>query len=297
MALPLGNIAFAGINVNPQDMANALISFINQGSQRFSVSADDLTIISRNQNNLAAPADIAAAIRMGIRLFDAIYYFSLPQASRPAIAFVPLDPNESDPTLDEIAKAIFYCYIFLLVRGRAPVDDDNQANARIPQFLRGVMALNENPTIYVERVCSFNLNHVPPAWVKLIQINGLGAEAQNRLALGMVGYRIPSALLYHNIRPNADADVVNAVTVVRNFLRRGPMWDCVAITRTPAFQNATTNMNKNCINLLLRAFTQADIDNLRQTLVLPVDPVEDNKFNQWRTWNDQTFVNFNDSVF
>jgi len=297
MALPLGNITFSGININAAEMANALSAFITQGSRRFTVTAGDLSIVSRVQNQVEAPVDIAAALEMGIRLFDAIYYFSLNPPNRPDVVYVPLDAGETDPTMDEIAKAVFYCYIFLLVRGRAPTDDDDQAGAKIPQFLRGVMALTDNPTDYVGRICSFDLNHVPPSWVKHIQINGLGAEAQNRLALGMVGYRIPSALLYHNIRANADPDVINAVTVVRNFLRRGPMWDCVAITRTPAFQNATTNMNKNCINLIIRAFSQADIDNLRNTLVLPVDPVEDNKFNQWRNWTDQTFANFNENVF
>jgi hypothetical protein len=297
MALPLGQLVFSGIAVDAQAIATALQSFVQHGSRRFNVTAGDLTIISRAQNQTNPPADIAGALAMGIRLFDAIYYFSLPPGSRPAVAFVALDDQERDPTLDEIAKAVLYCYVYLLVRGRTPVDTDDEPNAQVPAFLRGVMALTDNPTDYAARICSFELNHVAPSWVKHINLGQLGAEVQNRIALGMVGYRIPGALTYHAIKPNADAEVINAVTVVRNFLQRGPVWDCVAITRTPAFQNATTNMNKNCMNLILRAFTQDAIDNLRATRVLPIDPVEDPKFNQWRTWNDQTFVNFTDLVF
>lgn len=295
--IPIGDVNFGVVRINSTAIGTALQEFIQIGSQKGQISKDDLEIIYREGTNITSFRDVADAIKHGTRLFDALAYFSLPAAERPEPEHRPLGPEESDPSPLDIGRAIFYVYFYILIRGHAPTDEDGTDQNPVPNFLKSVMGLEDSPDHYSECVASFDLNLLDHHWVKYIQINNLGIQAQNRLALGLAGYRLPGVLTLFQFRDDAPVEAIRAATAVRNFVNRGAVWDCHSVTRTAAFLDVIKNFNANVTNVILEVYTAEQIAQLRRRRVLPVDLVHNERFTQWQQWTDATFDQFTDYIF
>jgi len=295
--IPVGDVNFGVVRIDSTAIGTALQEFIQTGSQRGQISKDDLEIIYREGTDITSFRDVADAIRHGTRLFDALGYFSLPVADRPIPEHKALDPDETDPAPLDIGRAMFYVYFYILIRGHAPTDEDGTEQNPVPNFLKSVMGLEDAPDHYSDCVASFDLNLLDHRWVKYIQINNLGIQAQNRLALGLAGYRLPGVLTLFQYRNDASAEAVRAATAVRNFVNRGAVWDCHSVTRTAAFLDVVKNFNANVTNIILEVYTGEQIAQLRRRRVLPVDLIHNERFTQWQQWTDETFNQFADYIF
>lgn len=295
--IPVGDINFGVVRLDARVLGSALNDFVQTGSKPGTISVSDLDIIYREGNAVTGFATVAEAIRAGTRLFDALAYFSLPMNQRPVPMHSPLEADEEDPSALEIGRAVFYVYFYILIRGHAPGEDDGTDANPAPNFLRSVMGLNEHPSEYSERIASFDLNLLDHRWVKYITINNLGLQAQNRLALGLAGYRLPGVLTLLPFRNDADEEAIRAATAVRNFVLRGAVWDCHSVTRTAEFLDTVKNFNANVTNLILQVYTAEQINSLRERRVIPIELRENERFTQWRQWNDDTFSNFTDYIF
>jgi hypothetical protein len=297
MPINLGDLNFQGIDLNAADLGSALQRFISQGSNTGFISKNDLTIISRNDNRPSGFTSVADAINCGTRLFDALCYFSIPELQRPEVEIDALDAEDEDPSLESISKSVFYVYMYILIRGRAPIAEDDAENAPVPKFLTTVMGLTDKPTSYVNNISSFNLNQMDHTWIKHVTINNLSQKAQNRLALGMAGYRLPAALTIYPFKQNASNEAKTAANAIKEFVNKGATWDCHAVTRTPAFLDVVKNFNANINNLILEVYTEQQITTLLNNKVLAVKPVENPRFTNWRNWNNETFRQFTDFIF
>lgn len=297
MTITLGDLNFQGIDLNPTELGTALQKFISQGSNTGFISKNDLTIISRNENRPSGFNSVADAISCGTRLFDALCYFSIPELQRPEVEIEALDANDEDPSLESISKSVFYVYMYILIRGRAPIAEDDADNAPVPKFLTAVMGLNDKPTSYANNIASFNLNQMDHTWIKHVTITVLSQKAQNRLALGMAGYRLPAALTIYPFRESASKEAKVAATAIKNFVNKGAVWDCHAVTRTPAFLDVVKNFNANINNLIMEVYTEQQINTLLTNKVLAIKPVENPRFTNWRNWTEETFSGFTDFIF
>jgi len=297
MSLPLGNLDFKIITLDHHHLAEALSAFVLNGDGGDKISVDDLTIVKREANGPTSFDNVADALTNGTRLFDALAYFSLPANRRPAVVHEELGEDEADPSLLEIGRSVYYCLMFILLRGHAPTKQNTAADEPTPQFLTRVMNMTEDPGVYHKNIASFDLNSISHQWVKYVTINGLSQKTQNRLALGMAGYRIPAALTIYPVRDDAVDEARTAAEAVRRFVARGVVWDCHSVTRTGAFLDAVKNFNGNCANLILEVFDNAQIDRLVELRILFERPIYNPRFENWRSWTDDTFTPFNDRIF
>lgn len=297
MAIPIGNLQFENVEFDYQELATALQRFVNIGSERGGIKKDDLTIISRLDMANRQYTDLASALAGGTRLFDALAYFSLPAANRPPIEHVALEPEEVDPTLSDISRAVFYVFMWILIRGKAPSSDEDADNGPIPNFLNEVMGLNNTPNYYSDILASFDLAMMNPSWVRYIQLANIGQEAQNRLALGVAGYRVPAALVYIPWKENLPVHTLRAAQAVRRFVRKGMTWDCFSGTRSGAFLDAVKNFNKNVENLLLDIAEEEYIQYFVERKMLAVVPTRRAQYNQYLAWSNATFDNFTSYIF
>lgn len=295
--IPVGNLEFSGVNFNYEEIAVALREFVLRGSARHEITADDLTIIARQEKDAKPFTTVAEAINAGTRLFDALAYFSLPTGQRPTVQHEELPGGTHDPTIKDISRGVFYIFMWILIRGTAPSDDPANNTEPRPNFLVSVMGLGKPPHEYVQAVASFNLKHISPQWVKYIKLTELGQEAQNRLALGIAGYRLPAALSIMDWKENLTDEQRRPAEAVRRFVGKGPMWDCFSGTRTGAFLAAVKNLNKNLENLILDVVDEDIIQQFVTAKALPVHPVRRPNHVQYRSWTDDTFAEFKDRIF
>lgn len=295
--IPLGVLQFENVEFDYEQLATALQRFVNIGSERGGIKKEDLTIQSRIDMGNRQFTDLATALNNGTRLFDALAYFSLPPANRPLIAHEPLEPGMSDPSLSDISRAVFYVFMWILIRGKAPSSAADANNGPVPNFLNEVMGLNEQPSHYSGLLASFDLAMMNPSWVQHIQLANIGQEAQNRLALGVAGYRVPAALVYIPWRRDLPEHKIRAAQAVRRFVRRGMTWDCFSGTRSGAFLDAVKNFNKNVENLLLDVADEQYIEYFVERKMLAVRPTRRAQYNQYLTWTNATFDNFVNYIF
>jgi len=297
MAIPLGDIDFPNVNFDMTTLANALQIFVQSGSQRGQVLIDELEIVSRDADNVDPFDTVAEAIKAGTRLFDALAYFSIPKRQRPIVEYMALEAGEVDPTVGEISKAVFFVFMWILIRGSAPSSSSEAIHGPIPNFFTSVMGLNLAPHVYSQTLASFDLQAMNPSWVKNIKLTNIGQEAQNRLALGVAGYRVPAALCYIPWRNNLPANILSSAYAVRRFVKRGMMWDCFSGTRTSAFLDAVKNFNKNVENLILDIATEEHIAYFVEHKILAVVPTRRIQYNQYLSWTHDTFSGFDKYIF
>jgi len=297
MAIPLGAVEFTTVTFNHQDLAAALNAFVTAGSVRGQIAITDLSIISRDADNLEPFDSVADAILRGTRLFDALAYFSLHTDLRPTVVHEELGEDDVDPTPDEIGRSLFYIFMFILIRGSAPSITATNNTTPVPRFLTSVMNFTETPDVHAERLASFDIQLMHHGWVRYIALHGLDHTVQNRLALGVAGYRLPAALCIAELRQDLAPELVTAVNAVRTFVNRGMVWDCVGHVRSPRFLDAVKNMNKNVGNLISLTVPDEVIARLVRLRVLFEAPVYDERFTQYLSWTDATFATFDDYIF
>lgn len=297
MAIPLGALEFVTVTYNHQDLAAALNAFVTAGSVRGQIAITDLSIVSRHANNLEPFTTVADAISRGTRLFDALAYFSLHPDLRPDIVHEELGEDEEDPAVDDIGRSLFYVFMFILIRGSAPSHIATNNTTPVPRFLSNVMNLTETPDVYADRLASFDIQLMHHGWVRHITLDGLDHTVQNRLALGVAGYRLPAALCIAELKQDLAPELVTAVEAVRNFVNRGMVWDCVGHVRSARFLDAVKNMNKNVGNLISLSVPDDVIARLVRLRVLFEAPVYDERFTQYLTWTNATFAEFDDFIF
>jgi len=297
MAIPLGDVRFTDVQFDAEALGIALSTFVTAGSNRNAIAISDISVISRSDPPPQAYPDVAAAITGGTRLFDALAYFSIPAGQRPAVIYEELEADEEDPSIAEISRAVFYVYFWTFIRGVAPSIESDVDVGPVPNFLRSVMGYTDDPDDYAATVASFEIRRLNPSWIRHIRINNLSQETQNRLALGVAGYRVPAAIVYLPWHDRLDANILRAAQAVRRFVRRGMTWDCYSGTRSPAFLDAVKNFNKNVDNLLLDIVPAEYLAHAVTTKMLAVAPARRPQYMQYLSWNDQTFAAFTDFIF
>lgn len=293
----VGTFHFGIVQFDFQRVAEILQNFIDVGSRKGAIAISDLNIVARTAVDNNQFNSIVQAIESGTRLFDAIAYFSLPDDKRPPVKVEPLDDGESDPTMMDIGRAVFFIWFLYLTRANIPSVDDAAGSFAIPRLLTGVMGLTEEPNEYIERVASFDLVKMDARWIQYVTINNIGQEVSNRLGLGVAGYRILSAIFADESKYQQNHGLNQQLDGLRKLYQRGPVWDVHPITRSAVFLNVVKNFNANLNNMLLILYDDTFLDQLKQLKFIFDKPIHNPRFNEFRSWNSNTFDNFTNKVF
>jgi hypothetical protein len=275
---------FKIVHIDPVEVAKAFQAYLDTGSKLTGVDLDDISTSVASMPANSSTVTLSELISLGMRLFDAVVWLT---ANRPASHPLKIDPamtKNAIPSTHEIARATFYCYFMLLVQARYPASARATEKPRIPKFLTQLMGMDEDQSVYVARICTFEPSKFDPKWVRFISFAGFGQESLSRFGLGVAGYRMFAPFKLYQIRSDADANLVQAYQFARNVATARASWDIHPLTRLPAVLTKRGNLNKNLGNLMLECFTQEQLKEMADAKIIYAIPTKEANHREYRQW-------------
>lgn len=297
MPITIGQLNFGVINISPQDVGTAFQEFIRVGSSITGVPLDSLDMTTTRDFTPGSDIGLSDLLSAGVKLFDAVVWLS---AGKPSSHWPTMsDTKKVDDVVShhQTAKAVFYCYFFLLTQARYPAMRGTTNQPATPNFLSGIMGLAEPQHIYVERVCSFNINLFDPRWIRYVSFAGLGQEAISRFGLGVAGYRLFGP--FKNYEPKVDIpqNLLDAYRFAKEVSKKPPTWDIHPITRSPEILTTRGNLNKNLGNLILDVFTEGQIQEMVNCKMLYAVPKREPTCLAYKQWAAADDISGNALIF
>lgn len=270
------------VRIDLNELGTTIADLIADVGQLNVVSAGDLMVFGENDHT--PPNTVLGAVKYGTKLFDALLYFSLEGARRPAIQ----QGVDIGPTLDGhvmlTKKRLLWMAIFLMLRGSYPEATGNAIGADVPAFLRTICGMNESPAQLSAELASFPLSGVNPGWIRVINWTGMASAIRQRLALGLAGYRALGPFKLYPCRADVPADVQDAFEWVRVIATQPPDYAILSATRSAALIGKLGSWNGSLGNLMLLCFTPAQLNEMVANKLLFAMPVRDLRHDTWRSW-------------
>lgn len=293
----LGAPNFGLIHIDPEHTAKAFQAYLDTASKLTGVSLDDI-----NTNVSTMPASVSQVtltdlLAHGMKLFDAIVWLT---AGRPASHPLTVEPSltkDKIPSMHEVARAVFYCYFMLVTQARYPVSRSETEKPRIPNFLKTIMGMDKEQHVYVDTICSFSPQKFDPAWAKHVSFAGFGQEVISRFGLGVAGYRMFGPFGLYNPKPDMDQSLLPAFEFARKIAKAPSSWNIHPLTRHPNVLTARGNLNKNLNNLMLDAFSQADLEEMQKSKVIYRIPIREPAHKQYKQWTSDDDITGTAMIF
>jgi len=282
---------FGLIDINPEETARALQVYLNTASKLTGVSLDDIELSVTQVPTDMTNVTLVQLLEVGMKLFDAIVWLT---AGKPASHPLVADPGmlvKGVPSLHDVARSVFFCYFMLVVQARYPASSRVTEKPTIPNFLRTIMGMDDDQSVYVERICSFEPQKFDPTWAKYVRFEGFGQEVLSRFGLGVAGYRYFGPFGLYTPRTDLPVNLKEAYEFARTVAKAPASWDIHPLTRHPNVLTNRGNLNKNLANLILECFTQEQIDEMVKAKVifgLPKKEPTHRNYTQWTRNDDIT---------
>lgn len=293
----LGKPNFKVIDIDARQVAIAFQTYLVRGSQLTGVSLDDIDTGLFKLPSASATATLADLLECGMKLFDAIVWIT---AGRPGSYPLKVDPSKSadtSPSMHEIARAVFYTYFFLVTQARYPVASTAVEKPAVPNFLKVVMGMVEDQSVYINILCSFSAQKFNPAWAKYVSFENLGQEALSRFGLGVAGYRMFGPFKLYTPIANLTPELRSAYEFARKVATSAPTWDIHPLTRNPVVLTSRGNLNKNLNNLILECFTAEQISEMVTAKVLYKTPEREPNYMNYKTWSAEDDISGTTNIF
>jgi hypothetical protein len=176
-----------------------------------------------------------------------------------------------------------------MTQARYPVSQNEKEKPKIPNFLKTIMGLDQDQHIYVERICSFEPRKFDPKWAMYVQFKGLGQETLSRFGLGVAGYRNFGPFGLYKAKADMSPELAPAFEFARTIATSPSSWNVHPLTRSPDVLTKRGNLNKNLSNLMLHAFTQEQLKEMKDAKIIykipEREPTHRNYF-QWKAGDD-----------
>lgn len=278
----LGNITFLGLRLDLESFAGQLQVYIEQGSRRYNLSYRDIHVYRNRGVDIPATMTLEWLFTQGNALFDSLIYLANPNA----IDLIQRPPDEQIPavTPDAVARAVFVQFFFILTRGSPSNSAGTTMGTDVPAFLRNILSATQSPRYYAQMLATFNLVMVDPAWVRHINLQGVGTEARNRLGLGVAGYRALSPFRFLRRPANIPGDLVRPYEVAVSMATSAASWDFHPATRNPDLLTRYGPINANAFNLALDLWTNDELQVLVDSRILFAMPVRNPGVTNYRGW-------------
>jgi hypothetical protein len=282
-------------DIDVQEVAKALQAFLERGSKLTGVSIDDISTSVHEIPVNEKGATLTTLLNAGMKLFDAIVWIT---AGRPAARPLRIDPSmtkESIPSMHEIARSVFYVYFFLLTQARYPAGSKSTQKPNVPNFLKVIMGMELDQSVYVDRICSFEPQKFDPAWAQVVNFINFGQESLSRFGLGVAGYRSFGPFKSYEVKSGLSANLMNAVKFAQSVANAPASWDVHPLSRSPTVLTRRGNLNKNLGNLILEVFTDEQIDEMVKSKLLYAKPTREptcRNYLQWAPEDDITGSRF-----
>jgi len=292
---------FTGININLADLATVLQQFVVQGSQRYNLTKAELNIFVKDGEDPDADysgENLDWFFERGNALFDTLIY----QASRQGIRVqAKADAARPPPRSgDDVARALFVQYFFILTRGTYSTSITNQVGSDMPNFLINILGANLSPMDYAELLATFPILHLDARWVEHINFNAMDQAALSRFGLGVAGDRCFAPFKYLPRPPKATPNgigstpqLIMAYEVAMSFVNAAPNWDRHPTTRSPTLLAQYGSLNHNATNLAIELWCNDDNTGPNQAMWQPLVnhkmiyamPTANVRHQEWKNWN------------
>jgi hypothetical protein len=247
---------------------------------------------------LIQPEKANGPLACGNSLFDVLIY----QAS-PAGITVQALPDAQRPrarSADDVARALFVQYFFVLTRGTYSISATNVVGSDMPNFLVGILGAGLTPLEYSEMLATFPILHLDARWVEHINFNAMDQAALSRFGLGVAGDRCFAPFKYLPRPPKAThggqgstPQLIAAYEVAMSFVNAAPNWDRHPTTRSPTILAQYGSLNNNATNLAIELWCNEDNTGpdplLWQPLVnhkmIYAMPNSNVRHQEWKNWN------------
>jgi len=288
---------FGLIHIDPLETAKAFQAYLDTASKLTGVSLDDInrSVIRMPEN--VNKVTLVGLLEVGMKLFDAVVWLT---AGRPATHSLRADPAmkaEDIPSMHDIARAVFFCYFMLVTQARYPVSRNNNEKPRIPNFLKTIMGMDKEQHVYVDTICSFEPQKFDPAWARHVKFTGFGQEVLSRFGLGVAGYRMFGPFALYSPKSDMDPALRPAFEFAKRVANAPGSWDIHPLTRSPNVLTIRGNLNKNLANLILDAFSEADIDEMVKSKILYAKPVREPGHRRYKNWDAEDDISGNGKIF
>jgi len=279
------NLDFRTIQFDVADLALKIKGFVHQGSQRYTISIDDIQIHKGAGVQTPDLITLDWLFSQGNPFFDSIFYIGLEDAKKPEIIELPSSYTVVPLNPIILAQALFYQYFMILTRGSISDEDSLTVGSAIPNFLKSVMGYDKSPKHYANLLSTFQLRKIDPAWAKFIPLKELGRECVNRLGLGVAGYRLlnPFKLLPKPDKLTKEQEIYYGVAI--SFISQPASWDIHSATRDPNVLSLYGPLNANLGNLALEIFKKEDLERLVSRKSLFKLPIFDESATNYKSWN------------
>jgi hypothetical protein len=272
-----------------------------QGSQRYNLTKAELNIYIKDGEDPVidhSGEDLDWFFERGNSLFDVLIY----QAS-PAGITVQALPDAQRPrarSADDVARALFVQYFFVLTRGTYSISATNVVGSDMPNFLVGILGAGLTPLEYSEMLATFPILHLDARWVEHINFNAMDQAALSRFGLGVAGDRCFAPFKYLPRPPKAThggqgstPQLIAAYEVAMSFVNAAPNWDRHPTTRSPTILAQYGSLNNNATNLAIELWCNEDNTGpdplLWQPLVnhkmIYAMPNSNVRHQEWKNWN------------
>lgn len=280
----LGAPQFGLIHIDPEQTAKAFQAYLDTASKLTGVSLDDINTNVSSMPGSVSQVTLTELVGRGMKLFDAIVWLTAGRPTSHPLMVEPTLTKEKIPSMHEIARAVFYCYFMLVTQARYPVSRNETEKPRIPNFLKTIMGMDKEQHVYVDTICSFSPQKFDPAWAQHVNFTGFGQEVLSRFGLGVAGYRMFGPFGLYNPKSDMDPSLQPAFEFARKIAKAPSSWNIHPLTRNPNVLTARGNLNKNLNNLMLDAFTQADLEEMEKSKVIYRIPTREPAHKQYKQW-------------
>lgn len=275
---------FKVVDINPDEVAKALQKYLERGSKLTGVSLDDISTSVIEMPSDVKKVTLSDLLEKGMKLFDAIVWLTADRPSTHPLRVDAAMTKDKLPSLHEIARAVFYVYFFLITQARYPAGSKSTDKPRVANFLKVIMGMDDDQSVYVDRICSFDPQKFDPAWVKAVNFKSFGQETLSRFGLGVAGYRLFGPFKLYTPKDGLSQELMNAFTFASAVAKSPATWDIHPLTRNVNILTNRGNLNKNLGNLILEVFTEEQINEMVITKILYGKPSKEASHRNYLTW-------------
>jgi len=285
------DVNFTGVILDPEFVASIFQAIVAHGSQDSVIPLSDITIFMEKGSR--HPYSLEKMLAVGNRIGDAIVYLQVfvednidgdlsdPETGKRWDKMITHNMEEVDLVIlgpDLVAKLVAVHAFYAMTRASPPCNP-------IPKFIKDTLGVD----FTVEQMCDLFTSTNPAnfnlGWIRHIKWSSIGQKALSRFGLGLAGSRALSPFLVFKPKPGSSTIVIRACAAAEQLARDAASWDFHPVTRNPIIISTLGNVNKNALNLMLEAFTEAEIRSLKGNAISKQSAcVHEPGYDQWKSW-------------
>lgn len=284
-----------GFVIDYQMIAVALKPFLVLGSGDYVIRPEEIYIPATKRGTSVTLKEL---LNSATKLFDALVFLAMAPADRAKCGTLTkatmstLVNDKEQASMDKIANYVTICFLHLLSRSNYPSGTSTELGSAIPQFQKTVLGNQMSGDEICQQLANFNLSKINNKWIETIKLTDLGDKFRNRIALSPAGHRQLAPFRYlkpltivNNPITEEDRAVTKAYRFLKDMQPLLPNWAIHPSTRDTSFQIRFGTFAKECSNLMVKCFSDEDLDAMVKARIIFQKPVWNPQHMEFMNWD------------